>query len=79
MQVGARQLHFLGNVAHRRAAEAFFGKDLFGGQQDFIDVTATDLDLVIAHKGSLTAAWVKTSITKRRAARKAEVDLRRSI
>ena len=54
MQVGARQLHFGGDVGHGGAAEAFFGEDLLGPQQNFLDVTATNLDLVIAHEGSLT-------------------------
>ncbi|MNH28146.1 hypothetical protein D3C79_882900 [compost metagenome] len=49
MQVGTRQLHFGGDVGHRGAAEALFGKNLFRPQQDFFDVTATNLDLVIAH------------------------------
>ena len=62
MQVGARQLHFPGNVRHRGAAKAFFGEDFFRGQEDFLYVAATDLDLVIAHGGSLSAAFPKTSI-----------------
>ncbi|CAI9000448.1 hypothetical protein EMIT043CA1_90001 [Pseudomonas brassicacearum] len=62
MQVGTRQLHFGGDVGHGGAAEAFLGKDLLGGQQDFLDVTATNLDLVIAHEGSLATALTKTSI-----------------
>ncbi|MNN31590.1 hypothetical protein D3C81_1452850 [compost metagenome] len=51
MQVGTRQLHFSGDVGHGRAAEALFSEDLFRPQQDFFDVTATNLDLVIAHAG----------------------------
>jgi NAD-dependent dihydropyrimidine dehydrogenase PreA subunit len=62
MQVGARQLHFGGDVGHGGAAEAFLGEDLLRRQQDFLDVTATNLDLVIAHEGSLTTALNKTSI-----------------
>ncbi|MNQ76283.1 hypothetical protein D3C85_911160 [compost metagenome] len=62
MQVGARQLHFGGDVGHGGAAETFFSEDLLGPQQNFLDVTATNLDLVIAHEGSLTTALNKTSI-----------------
>ncbi|MNF54118.1 hypothetical protein D3C84_355370 [compost metagenome] len=49
VQVGARQLYFSGDVGHGGAAEALFSEDLFRPQQDFFDVTATNLDLVIAH------------------------------
>ncbi|MCY1450051.1 hypothetical protein D9M71_668320 [compost metagenome] len=62
MQVGARQLHFGGDIGHGGAAKAFFGEDLLGPQQNFLDVTATNLDLVIAHEGSLATTLNKTSI-----------------
>src|SRR3982751_723421 len=62
MQVGTRQLHFSRDVSHGGAAEAFFGENLFRRQENFLDVIATNLDLVIAHEGSLTTALPKTSI-----------------
>lgn len=55
-------MHFSRDVGHGRAAEAFFGENFFRRQEDFLDVTATNLDLVIAHEGSLTTALPKTSI-----------------
>jgi hypothetical protein len=49
MQVGAWQLDLRRDVRHRGSGKPFFGKNLFGPEEDFFDVAAPNFDLVIAH------------------------------
>ena len=49
VQVGTRQVGALGDVGHGRARMPLLGEDLLGSQEDFFDVLATNVDLVVTH------------------------------